>query len=125
MRLHHLGVLRTVLKILPLSIRMDKLTFGHHYPIMNKKYWLPRAADEGMSIKQLREAIRAPALSAPGNSGVLSDQDFRDINMVLGSLTTLSKSEIRALDPGKRRNCRQKIERAVDAMHNLLDELSD
>lgn len=53
-----------------MSIRMDKLTFGHHQlvaglPPVRQQFWLIKAADNDWSISQLRDAInpKRPPLS--------------------------------------------------------------
>ena len=67
-----------------LSLRKDKLSFGHHnivagFPADEQNYWLNRAVDEGLSIAKLRKAIQGGdalddggALIAPKTTKLIS-----------------------------------------------------
>lgn len=63
---------------IPFSSRRPDLSFGHHEAVakflpQEQEQWLDRAADEGLSRSQLREAIREDAAEEPRDRPQLVD----------------------------------------------------
>lgn len=55
-----------------MSVRTDKLSFGHHERVASmepeaQEHWLERAANEGLSISKMRAAIKESQLPAPNH----------------------------------------------------------
>ena len=89
-----------VCRNIPVSIRMDKLSFGHFQliaplPVEDKTTWIQRAIDEKMSVRDLRKAINHEDADPPPP---LRSEDRKLLRVVLKHLRANTLDQIPADD---------------------------
>lgn len=90
----------SVARRVDLSIRMDKLTFGHHQVVAGmepelQRQWLEWAAREGASISQMRKAIDGQTFSPalPGGVSRALRSSEQEVERIQGRFDKMGQGE--------------------------------
>lgn len=87
-----------VARNIDLSLRKDKLSFGHHNLIAGKSeeeqaYWLNRAVDEKLSIAKLRKLMSGGEDALPSGGDPVIEETNRDLVQKLQKAKKLDKAQ--------------------------------